>query len=356
MIGYLVDYLRQSSTDVNKNTRIFLTGATGFTGSYIARTLLKQGYSSLTAIKRSSSSIDLLNGQEGKISWIEADLQDVDAIDNSLKDIDVIIHAAAIVNFKGKDKHAVYACNVHMVHDLVNLALKNNIKKFIHFSSIAAMGRTGDGTMVDENTEWVDSPFNSDYGKSKYLGEMEVWRASAEGLPVVILNPSLIMGAGFWHNTTPAIYKEVERGHNYYPLGTNGMVDVRDVAKAVILALDDKIVNERFLLNADNTSYFDMFSTIAKHINAIIPTKPLTKTLHSLMTSGTRMLELLPIKLPFSSQQLQVLNSISNYNAAKSRELLGMEYRSIEETLVETAEVFNHSKAAGKKYGILEIK
>ena len=340
---------------MDKNTKIFLTGATGFTGSYIARTLLQEGYSNLTAIKRSSSKLDLLNGQEVKIKWIEADLQDVDTIDNSLKDIDVIIHTAGIVNFKSKDKQTVYECNVNMVRDLVNLALKNKIKKFIHFSSIAAMGRAGDGNMVDENTEWIDSPLNSDYGKSKYLGEMEVWRGSAEGLPVVILNPSLIMGAGFWHNTTPAIYKEVERGHRYYPLGTNGMVDVRDVAKASILALDDKIVNERFLLNAENISYFKMFSTIAKHIDATIPTKPLTKTLHRLMTTGTRILELLPINLPFSSQQLQVLNSISNYNATKSRELLGMEYRSIKVTLIETAEVFNQSRKEGKKFGVLGI-
>ena len=332
-----------------------MTGATGFTGSYIARTLLKEGYSQITAIKRSSSKMDLLHGQEQKIKWIEADLQDVESIDKCLDEIDVIIHAAAIVNFNGKDKQEVYECNVNMVHDLVNLALKNNIKKFVHFSSIAAMGRAGDGAMVDENTEWVESPLNSDYGKSKYLGEMEVWRASAEGLPVVILNPSLIMGAGYWHNTTPAIYKEVERGHNYYPLGTNGMVDVRDVAKAAILALDDKIVNERFLLNAENISYHKMFSTIAKHIDAIIPTKPLTKTLHKLMTNGTRLLEFLPFKLPFSSQQLQVLNSISNYDAEKSKKMLGMNYRSAESTLIETAEVFNRSRDEGEKFGILEI-
>lgn len=339
----------------NKESRIFITGATGFTGSYICRTLLKEGYQNITAINRSSSSFELLNGQEDKINWIEASLEDYDLIEKALQDIDIVIHTAAIVNFKGKDKAAVYECNVNMVHDLVNLALNNKIKKFIHFSSIAAMGRAGDGSMVDENTEWVDSPLNSDYGKSKYQGEMEVWRAAAEGLNVVILNPSLIMGAGFWHNTTPAIYKEVDRGHRYYPLGTNGMVDVRDVAKATVLALNDEIVNERFLLNADNISYYKMFSIIAKHIDALIPTKPLTKTLHRLMTSGTRLLEVLPISLPFSSQQLQVLNSISNYNSKKSVELLGMTYLPIEKTLIDTAEIYNEAKAVNKKFGILPL-
>jgi len=217
------------------------------------------------------------------------------------------------------------------------------------------MGRAGDGVAVTEDTEWQESPLNSDYGKSKYLGELEVWRASAEGLPVVIFNPSLIMGAGFWNNTTPAIYKEVERGHKYYPMGSNGMVDVRDVAQAAILALNNDVVNEKFLLNAENISYHKMFSTIAENIDATIPTKPLTKTLHWMMTSGTRLLEKLPFSLPFSSQQLQVLNAISNYDGSKAEKMLGLNYRPIVDTLTETATAFNNSRLAGINYGVLPI-
>lgn len=340
---------------MNKDTRIFLTGATGFTGSYIARTLLHKGYQNITAIKRKTSQFNLLDGNEQYIDWIEADLEDLDKIDEALKHCDVVIHAAAIVNFNGKDKNAVYHCNVKMVQDLVNIALQNNIKKFIHLSSIAAIGRTADGSVVNEQTEWTDSPLNSDYGKSKYLGEMEVWRGAAEGLPVLIFNPSLIIGAGYWNNTTPAIFTEVKRGHKYYPLGSNGMVDVRDVANAIILGLESDITNERFLLNAENISYFKMFSSIAKQINATIPTKPLTKTLQKLMIGGTKLLETLRFNLPFASQQLQVLNTESNYDAQKSIDMLGMMYRSSEVSLSETASSFNQSKKENKKYGILSI-
>ena len=340
---------------MDKTTKIFITGATGFTGSYVLRTLLKEGYTDLVAIKRKTSSMALVSDVVDAVQWHEVDLFETFKIESILEDREVIIHTAGIVNFKGKDKNAVFDANVKLVHDLVNIALRNNIKKFIHFSSIAAIGRAGDGVPVNEKTDWTESPLNSDYGKSKYLGEMEVWRGSAEGLPVVILNPSLIMGAGFWNNTTPAIYKEVERGHRFYPMGSNGMVDVRDVAKAVILALNPEIVNERFLLNADNISYKRMFTIIAEHINATIPTKPLTKTLHSLMTNGTALLEKLPINLPFSSQQLRVLNAISNYDAQKSRDLLGLTYRPVEDTLIETAEVFNRSRELGEGHGVLGL-
>lgn len=338
-----------------KSTPILLTGATGFTGSYIARTLIAQGYTSLTAIKRATSKMSLVQEVADQINWIEASLEDLAILEDTMQKVDVVIHAAAIVNFKSKDKQAVYNCNVNMVRDLVNIALRCNIKKFIHFSSIAAMGRAGDGVAVDEETEWTESPLNSDYGKSKYLGELEVWRASAEGLPVVILNPSLIMGAGFWNNTTPAIYKEVERGHNYYPLGSNGMVDVRDVAQAAILSLNPEIENQRFLLNAENISYKKMFTTIAENINATIPTKPLTKILHRLMTSGTRLLEKLPIHLPFSSQQLQVLNAISNYDGSKAEKILGLKYRPTETTLIETAIAFNQSRQSKTPHATLNL-
>jgi len=340
---------------LEKSTKILLTGATGFTGSYIARSLIAQGYTQLIAIKRSSSQMSLVEEVANEITWVEAGLEDLDVLEETMEQVDVVIHAAAIVNFKGKDKAAVYHCNVNMVKDLVNIALRTGIKKFIHFSSIAAMGRAGDGVAVDEKTEWQESPLNSDYGKSKYLGELEVWRASAEGLPVVILNPSLIMGAGYWHNTTPSIYKEVERGHRYYPMGSNGMVDVRDVAQAAILALNNNIVNERFLLNAENISYQKMFTTIAENIDATIPTKPLTNSLHWLMTSGTRLLEKLPFSLPFSSQQLQVLNAISNYNGTKAETTLGLTYRPIMDTLIETAQAFNKSRDEGSEFGVLAI-
>jgi len=297
----------------------------------------------------------LVKDVDDKINWIEASLEDLEILEEILNKVDAVIHAAGVVNFQGKDKTAVYSANVNMVKDLVNIALRTNIKKFVHFSSIAAIGRAGDGVQVTEETEWTESPLNSDYGKSKYQGELEVWRAAAEGLPVVILNPSLIMGAGYWNNTTPEIYKEVERGHRFYPMGSNGMVDVRDVAQAAILALNDEIKNERFLLNAENISYKKMFTTIAENIKATIPTKPLTKNLHWLMTNGTRLLEKLPFNLPFSSQQLQVLNAISNYDGSKAERLLGLTYRDSMATLIETAEVFNESKKAGLNYGVLPL-
>lgn len=307
------------------------------------------------AIKREKSRLELLDGCDSKIQWVTAGLKDIDLISEILPEVDVLVHAAAIVDFRPSRKQALYECNAHLVHDLVNACLRSNVKKIIHFSSIAAIGRAEESNLITEKTPWKESKLNSDYGKSKYLGELEVWRGVAEGLEAVIFNPSLVIGAGFWRRSTPTIFPQVERGRAFYPTGSNGMVDVRDVANAVILALEGAGANERFLLNGANLKYKELFSTIAKNINATIPTKPLSPSLLKLVVRMARICESLKINLPFPSQQLQVLSAHSNYDGRKSEEILGLKYRPMRETLRETSEVYLESMANGSYYGILPI-
>jgi len=307
------------------------------------------------AIKRESSRLELLDGCEDKIQWIPASLQDIDLISEILPEVDVLIHTAAIVDFRKSKRDALYECNTHLVADLINACLRAEVKKVIHFSSIAAMGRAEESSLITEKTPWKESRLNSDYGKSKYLGELEVWRGVAEGLEAVIFNPSLVIGAGFWKKSTPTILPQVEKGRAFFPTGSNGIVDVRDVAQAVVLALEGAGANERFLLNGANLKYKELFSTLAKYINAPIPSKPLSPKLLNLAVRIARICESLNINIPFPSQQLQVLSAQSNYDGRKSEELLGLTYRPFNETLRETAEAYNQSIAAGTSFGILPI-
>jgi len=307
------------------------------------------------AIKRDRSRLELLDGADSKIQWISASLQDIDVISEVLPEVDVLVHAAAVVDFRTKKREALYDVNTHLVADLVNACLRCKVKKIIHFSSIAAIGRAEESNLITEKTPWKESKLNSDYGKSKFLGELEVWRGVAEGMEAVIFNPSLVVGAGFWKRSTPTIFPQVEKGRAFYPIGSNGMVDVRDVAKAVVLALEGAGTNERFLLNAGNIKYKELFSTIAKHIDARVPSKPLSPTLLNFVVRIARICESLKINLPFPSQQLQVLSAQSNYDGRKSEELLGMKYRPIKETLRETSEAYVSSIAKGSSYAVLPI-
>ena len=130
-------------------------------------------------------------------------------------------------------------------------------------SSVAALGKSPDGSAVDENIKWLPADKHSPYSISKYFSETEVWRGAEEGLPVVIVNPSVILGPGDWQNGSCSILTIVDEGLSFYTTGITGYVDVRDVTKAMIQLMNSDISNERFLLNAENICYKDIFLSIA---------------------------------------------------------------------------------------------
>jgi len=243
---------------------ILVTGGTGFLGAYIIQQLVEKGYA-VRAIKRNNSrlptyiSTDILN----KVEWVEGDILDVFSLDDAMKEIDTVIHSAAIVSFHQQDKLLMQQTNIEVTANVVNIALENNIRRFIHISSVAALGRTKTAERVTEKKEWLESDINTAYGISKHKAEMEVWRGIAEGMDAVILNPSTILGFGDWNHSSCAIFKNGYNEFGYYTEGVNGFVDVSDVAKAAVLLMESSISAERFIISSDNWSFKKLLDTIA---------------------------------------------------------------------------------------------
>ena len=157
----------------------------------------------------------------------------------------------------------MYKINVEGTANVVNIALGKNIRRFVHISSIAALGRKLDGAHVDEEKKWEESKVNTHYAKSKYKAELEVWRGISEGLNAVILNPSTILGYGDWHNGSSSIFKNVHKEFKWYTPGINGFVDVEDVARATALLMESDISEERFIINGDNWPFKKLMDTIS---------------------------------------------------------------------------------------------
>ena len=157
----------------------------------------------------------------------------------------------------------MYRINVEGTANVVNLALEKNIKRLIHISSVAAIGRTAKGQTVDEEKKWVTSSLNTHYAISKQKSEMEVWRAMAEGLSAVIVNPSTVLGFGNWNSSSTAIFKNIYHGFSWYSEGENGFVDVKDVAEVAVALIDAEIAGQRFILNGDNWPFRKLFNSIA---------------------------------------------------------------------------------------------
>ena len=253
---------------------IFLTGGTGLVGAHILLKLtesgqkvkaLKRKRSSLTVIKNIFShykKTDLLKS----IEWIEGDLLDLFSLQEGIKGCNTVIHCAAIVSFNPTDFKRVMKINVEGTANIVNICLENNIEKRAYISSIATLNNEKNQVRT-EDSFWKESKSNSQYAKSKYLSEQEVWRGIEEGLNSIIVNPSVILGPGDWTKGSSQMFEKVWKGLKFYSSGSTGYIDVLDVAKCVVKLLEKEIINERFILNAENKKYRDIFDSIAENLN-----------------------------------------------------------------------------------------
>lgn len=253
---------------------IFLTGGTGLVGAHILLKLTESGQK-VKALKRKRSSFTVIRNIFShykktdllkSIEWIEGDLLDLFSLQEGIKGCNTVIHCAAIVSFNPKDFKKVMKINVEGTANIVNICLENNIEKLAYISSIATLNDEKNQVRT-EDSFWKESKSNSQYAKSKYLSEQEVWRGIEEGLNSIIVNPSVILGPGDWTKGSSQMFEKVWKGLKFYSSGSTGYIDVLDVAKCVVKLLEKEIINERFILNAENIKYRDIFDSIAENLN-----------------------------------------------------------------------------------------
>jgi nucleoside-diphosphate-sugar epimerase len=247
---------------------ILVTGGTGFLGAYIIKNLVKKGYP-VRAIRRENSRMPFFIPASilQKVEWVEGDVLDVMSLEDAMDGVDAVIHSAAKVSFLPGEKEEMLKVNIEGTANVVNMALDKNIRRLIHISSVAALGRTTIGETVTEDRQWQDSQMNTNYAISKYRSELEVWRGMAEGLEAAILNPSTIIGYGDWNTSSCALFKSIYKEFPYYSNGINGFVYVEDVAEVTVQLLETAITRERFIVNGDNWSFRQLFNSIADGFN-----------------------------------------------------------------------------------------
>jgi nucleoside-diphosphate-sugar epimerase len=261
---------------------ILVTGGTGFLGAYIIRALVEKGYP-VRAIRRSDRLPPYIPPAIfEKVEWLPGDILDPTGLEEAMEGVGAVIHSAAIVSFSGRDRSALYRTNIEGTANVVNMAIAQNVPRFVHISSVASLGRTAKGEKVTEEKKWEDSKLNTNYAISKFHGELEVWRGIGEGLPAVILNPSTLLGYGDWTTGSPAIFRNAYNEFPWYSNGINGFVDVADVARAAVALMETTITGERYILNGDNWSFRQLFNTIATEFGKRQPTREATPTLSAI--------------------------------------------------------------------------
>ena len=256
---------------------ILITGATGMLGSHILYQLCKTE-NKIRALKRENSNIqdvlkvfsfysDRSESLLSKVEWVSADLLDLEQLDLAFAGVKKVYHCAAKISFSKKNKNILFQTNVEGTKNIVDLCLHHRVEKLCHVSSIAALGNSLCGELVNEQNPWTDSPENSSYSMSKYQGELEVWRGIEEGLNAVIVNPGVILGPGNWARGSAKIFALVANGLRFYGAGSTSFVDVKDLAHVMIELTESKVNSERFVLCSENLSYKQVLDYIAQSLN-----------------------------------------------------------------------------------------
>ncbi len=258
---------------------ILVTGASGFLGNELVKQLVANN-ESVRIIVRPSSDISHLASIKDKIEIMEGDILDVPSLEVAMDGIEKIYHSAAVIGYDDSFYDSMYKCNIEGTANVVNVALTKGIKKLLHVSSIAAIGGKPND-LISEETKWEKNEWTTHYGITKMLAEREVWRAKQEGLEVVIVNPGIILGSSSNENkATMRVFKRIASGKMpFYSNGTNGFIDVREVARICIQLMNSPIHSERFILINQNLSFKDYFERIAKRLNVQPPKRALNKTL-----------------------------------------------------------------------------
>jgi nucleoside-diphosphate-sugar epimerase len=340
---------------MEKDALVLVTGATGFVGSYLIRQLLKDGWK-VRALRRATSNMSLVADVANQVEWREADVTDLGALEDAFEGVTHVCHCAALVSFHPKDANKMLKINAEGTANVVNLCLDFGVKRLVHVSSIAALGRTPLRKHLDENAKWVDSPHNSRYAISKYRAEMEVQRGIAEGLSAAMVNPSMVVGSKDWDEGMSGFFKKIDQGLKFCPSGGSGFVDVRDVVRFMAHLLESDVQGERYILNVENLTHRDFFNRIAAELGV----KPPPVTVGPLLAEVAWRVEWLKEKLlgatPMVTRE-SARASVTHYTYAneKSRSVFGFEYIPLEQTLREVAQQYKQAKQEGFAVKILGV-
>ena len=316
---------------------ILVTGGTGQIGSRLLLNLTKNKAYKVRAIYRNTQSLEKIRQlfvkhsdsgttQFDTIEWIQADLSNIPALEKAFEGVTFVFHCAGLISFQPQDFDKLIEVNVQGTANIVNLSIDFGVKKLCYVSSVATLS-TLPHTPIDEENDWNNEDNNTDYAISKHGAEMEVWRGSQEGLPVVIVNPSVVLGGDFADRGSGLLYKKVADGLRYYPAGATGFVGVDDVVRAMVQLQFSEVAGERFVLNAENLTYKAVLERIAKQLGVKAPTKCVSHQMLRFLARLDGVLSFLHLKKrTLTLASADALGTITTYNGEKIKKYIDFNY------------------------------
>jgi dihydroflavonol-4-reductase len=312
---------------------IAVTGANGLLGSFIVRKLLEKQLPFI-AVKRQNSDVSLLADVNDRITWRTADVLDPVALEEAMQNVTQVIHVAGMVSFNPSLNKTIYDINVIGTRNVVNVCLHNSVRRLVHISSVAALGRQKGQELINEENKWTESSVNSRYAEAKYFGEVEVFRGQEEGLNTVVINPSVILAPADWLKSSAQLFKYVWDQKQFYIDANLNYVDVRDVSEIVFRLIGSPVEGERFIVNAAAIPFIDFF----RMVGAKFGKKPPSIMLNSGTLQMAAMFESLRSKMMGKEPLLTVetarlAGTRFLYSNEKVKKTLNFEFQTIDATI-----------------------
>jgi len=329
---------------------ILVTGGTGLVGSHLLFELTKADQN-IRALYRRTETIEKvktifsyysnnIDTQFKKIEWVQADLNDVPKLNAAFEGISHVYHCAALISFAPNDYAQLNKTNTEGTANIVNLCISHSIQKLCYVSSVATMGV--DPHKITEETSWKSEYVKNVYAITKHNAEMEVWRGIQEGVSSVIVNPGVILGAGFFNSGSGLLFKIVHKGLRYKTEGITGYIGVNDVVKSMVLLMNSDHTNERYILVSDTLTFGDFTKLLSNELGV----KPPQKTAKNWMLSFAWRLDWLASIVTGKRRQLtkNMCRTLNNKNHYSSEKFLNAEkqfkFTAISKTISEVSHIY----------------
>jgi len=307
--------------------KVLVTGSTGFIGAALCRGLVENGYT-VRAFHRSSSLTNLLDGLP--VEHAIGDLTQPATIQEAMQGIDAVFHTGALMG-RPTESGQLYAVTVEGTRAVLTAAKAAGVRRFIHTSSVAALGvpdqppgRKAPPVLMDERHTWNFQPARWPYGYAKYLAEIEVQRAVGNGLDAVIVNPTLVLGAGdqYRRTSSPIVQMARQRFPGSVEGGLN-VIHIRDTIAGHLAALEHGRTGERYILGGNNLTIPLFMQKLAAAVNVPSPAVVFPGRLVRAVAGLAVMLANF-ITLPVSPEVLHLAGMYMFYSSRKSQVELGL--------------------------------
>lgn len=331
---------------------ILVTGGTGLVGSHILLELLKTE-EKVRAIHRESSNVDIvkkvfsyylpkekIQTYFSRIEWLKADLNDIPSLEKAFVGVRRVYHCAALVSFDSSLASRLRKINIEGTANIANLCIAHKIEKLCYISSIATMDANVGEEFISENFTWHPEKDHTEYAISKHGAEIEVWRASQEGIPVIILNPGVILGPGFWDKGSGQIFSKVDKGLHYHFPKITGFVGVKDVSRAAVRTMESQILNEQYILVSENLRFKEVLEEVATQLEKPKPKRQIKPWMVTLGWLYQSFLSLFGAKKLINKGDSKSLFEDTIYRNQKIKQDLEFDFVPVKDVIKETANLY----------------